>query len=83
MKEGEKQSKHVMLSYNWHYKDLILKIRDALKDASYKVWIEFENLGGSAMEGMASAVENSAVVLVAVSRKYKESASCRSGNKLF
>ena len=83
MKEGEKQSKHVMLSYSWHYQDLIFKIRDALKHSGYKVWIDVDNLGGSTMEAMASAVENSAVILVAVSRKYKESANCRSGNKLF
>ena len=83
MKEGEKQSKHIMLSYNWHYQDLIFKIRDELKHSGYKVWIHDENLGGSTMEAMASAVENSAVVLVAVSQKYKESANCRSGNKLF
>ena len=61
----------------------MLKIRDALKDSGYKVWIDVDNLGGSTKEGMASAVENSAVILVAVSRKYKESANCRAGNKLF
>ena len=72
-----------MLSYNWHYQKLMLKIRDALENRGYKVWIDDENLGGSTMEAMASAVENSAVILVAVSRKYKESANCRSGNKLF
>ena len=83
MKEGEKQSKHVMLSYNWHYKALILKIHDALIESGYKVWMDVYDLGGSTMEAMASAVENSAVILVAVSRKYKESANCRSGNKLF
>ena len=72
MKEDEDQSKHVMLSYSWHYQDLIFKIRDALKHSGYKVWIDVDNLGGSMLEGMALAVENSAVVLVAVSQKYKK-----------
>ena len=61
----------------------MLKIRDALKDAGYKVWMDVDDLGGSTLERMASAVKSSAVILVAVSREYKESANCRSGNKLF
>ena len=80
MRSERQHFKHVMLSYNWGYQKEMLKIRDALKDSGYKIWMDVDQLGGSTLEGMASAVENSAVILVAVSRKYKESANCRSGS---
>ena len=81
MKESANQCKHVMISYNWEQQELMLKIRDTLKNSGYKVWMDVDKIGGSTLEAMASAVENSAVILVAVSRKYKESANCRSGNE--
>ena len=75
----DKQCKHVMISYNWGQQPVMMKIRDELKSAGYSVWMDVDKIGGSTLEAMALAVENSAVILVAVSRKYKESANCRSG----
>ena len=75
----DKQCKHVMISYNWEQQPVMMKIRDELKGAGYSVWMDVDKIGGSTLEAMALAVENSAVILVAVSRKYKESANCRSG----
>ena len=69
-----------MLSYNWGYKEEVRKICKELRKSRYKVWMDVDQLGGSTLEGMSLAVENSCVVLVAVSRKYKDSTSCRSGN---
>lgn len=37
-------------------------------------------LGGSTLEAMSLAIENAAVVLIGMSKKYKESPNCRSGN---
>ena len=74
-------SKHVMISYNWGQQPLMLKLRDALKKDGYNVWMDVDNIGGSTLQAMASAVENSAVILVGVSRKYKDSPNCRSGTK--
>lgn len=45
----------------------------------YRVWIDYEQMGGSTLQAMAEAVENSAVVLVCMSEKYKESPNCRTG----
>ncbi|XP_032238030.2 uncharacterized protein LOC5512767 isoform X2 [Nematostella vectensis] len=69
---------HVMLSYQWGYQDVVLKVRDELRAAGYKVWIDVEQMEGSTLEAMASAVENAAAVLMCVSRAYKESPNCRS-----
>ena len=60
----------------------MLRIRDALKNCGYNIWMDVDKIGGSTLQAMASAVENSAAVLIAVSRKYKESANCRSGKQL-
>ena len=45
----------------------------------YRVWIDYEQMGGSTLQAMAEAVENAAVVLVCMSEKYKESPNCRTG----
>ena len=68
-----------MISYNWEQQPIMLKIRDSLKQQGYKVWMDVDKIGGSTLQAMATAVENSAAILIAVSRKYKESPNCRSG----
>ena len=83
LQSEESQCKHVMISYNWEQQPVMLKIRDALKSSGYNVWMDVDKIGGSTLQAMALAVENSAVILVGVSRKYKESANCRSGSHCF
>ncbi|XP_064615557.1 uncharacterized protein LOC135479595 [Liolophura sinensis] len=68
---------HVMISYQWDSKPIMLKVKDKLKDAGYKVWMDVEQMSGSTLEAMALAVEGAAVVIVAMSQKYKDSPSCR------
>eukprot|EP00058_Branchiostoma_floridae_P015677 XP_002601165.1 hypothetical protein BRAFLDRAFT_75614 [Branchiostoma floridae] len=68
---------HVMLSYQWDNQEVVKKIKAALEAAGYKVWMDIDQMGGSTLEAMAGAVEGAAVVLVCMSRKYKESANCR------
>ena len=38
-----------------------------------QTWMDVDNMSGSTLEAMAKAVEGSAVVLICVSKKYKES----------
>lgn len=72
-----KASRHVMISYQWDSQPMVLQLRDELKKAAYNVWIDVDDIRGSIVEAMASAVENAAIVLVCVSQKYKESPNCR------
>ena len=44
---------------------------------SYLVWVDTEQMKGATVDTMALAVEGSAVVLIGVSRAYKESSNCR------
>jgi len=75
---GSKNAQHIMLSYQWGSQELVKKIADGLRHAGYRIWIDIEEMRGSTLEAMASAVEESAIVLVCMTRKYKESPNCRS-----
>ena len=68
-----------MISYQWDVQSTMVQVKNKLQEAGYKVWMDLDQMGGSTLEAMAKAVEDSAVVLVCVSQKYKESPNCRSG----
>jgi len=73
----EGQKGHIMISYNWGVQPLVLKLAKALKSAGFKVWLDVEQMHGSTLERMAEALENSSLVLICVSEKYKDSPNCR------
>ncbi|KAK3746538.1 hypothetical protein QZH41_019863 [Actinostola sp. cb2023] len=77
---GSKQAtkNHVMISYQWDVQKTMIQLKNRLQAAGFRVWMDLEQMGGSTLEAMARAVEDSAVVLVCVSQKYKESSNCRS-----
>jgi len=67
----------VMISYCWEEKEKARKIANYLKSKNIPVWIDIEQMEGSVLEAMAEAVEESSVILVFLSSKYKESQACR------
>ena len=69
---------HVMISYQWDSQEVLVEVKNRLQASGYRVWMDLEQMGGSTLEAMAKAVENASVVLVCVSRRYKESQNCRS-----
>ena len=74
-------NQHIMISYQWDVQSTMIQVKNRLQAAGYKVWMDLDDMGGSTLEAMAKAVEDSAVVLVCVSQKYKESPNCRSGKE--
>ncbi|KAH9251147.1 hypothetical protein BASA81_011046 [Batrachochytrium salamandrivorans] len=70
-------NQHVMLSYNWRSKPLVLHINSLLNAQGIKTWIDEFNMGPNVTDAMASAVENASFVVVFVTKKYKESGNCR------
>jgi hypothetical protein len=68
---------HVMVSYNWDHQHVILRVVGSLQARGYLVWIDTEQMKGATVDTMALAVEGSALVLIGVSRAYKESSNCR------
>ena len=74
---GQKPPPHVMASYNWDHQGVILRVVSALQSRGYLVWVDTEQMKGATVDTMALAVEGSEVVLIGVSRAYKESSNCR------
>lgn len=76
-KNNNNNKQHIMISYQSANRDLLVKIKERLRDKGHKVWMDVEQMSGDILETMAQGVENAAVVLVCFSRKYKESDYCR------
>jgi hypothetical protein len=74
---GGVSAKHVMMSYNWGHQPVIKRIHAALVRRGYSMWIDVEQMKGSTVDAMSLAVEDAEVVLIGVSRAYKESTNCR------
>eukprot|EP01045_Picozoa_sp_COSAG04_P003348 COSAG04_NODE_135_length_23774_cov_40.993918_11_plen_2893_part_00 len=68
---------HIMVSYNWDHQHVILRVVAWLQAHGYLVWVDTEQMKGSTVDAMALAVEGSEVMLIGVSRPYKESSNCR------
>eukprot|EP00794_Sanderia_malayensis_P016714 gene16714-18408_t len=68
---------HIMLSYQWDDQKMVKDIAAALKERGYNVWIDVEKMQGNIYDAMADGVEQASVVVVCVSRKYKNSNNCR------
>uniref|UniRef100_A0A7S0RZL4 ADP-ribosyl cyclase/cyclic ADP-ribose hydrolase n=1 Tax=Chlamydomonas leiostraca TaxID=1034604 RepID=A0A7S0RZL4_9CHLO len=75
--EERESTQHVMLSYEWGCQQSVMLIKTELQKAGYRTWMDIDKMSGSTLEAMARAVEESAVVLVCVSKRYKESQACR------
>jgi hypothetical protein len=73
----DKSVPHIMASYNWGHQDTILRLVKALQARGYAVWVDVEQMKGSTVDAMAEAVEGAQVMLIGVSRAYKESSNCR------
>ena len=71
-----------MISYQWDHQKILIDLRNALLKAGYKVWMDIDQMGGSTLEAMAKAVEGANLVLMSVSKRYKNSQKCRSGTVL-
>lgn len=68
---------HIMISYNSATRELCLKIKEFLEKANHKVWIDVCDINGSSLESMAKAVENSYLILMCVTEKYRLSKYCQ------
>ena len=74
----ESTGNHVMISYQWDSQEVLVEVKNRLQASGYRVWMDLEQMGGSTLETMAKAVEDSSVVLICVSERYKESPNCHS-----
>jgi len=42
--DAGKNDTHVMISYNWGSTETVLQLRDRLKTAGFKIWIDVEDM---------------------------------------
>ncbi|XP_052084603.1 uncharacterized protein LOC127721834 [Mytilus californianus] len=76
-KPTQQKGKHLFISYSWHEKEIVLKLKGLLQEKGIQIWIDTEKMRGSTLEAMAHAVENAALVLICMSESYKRSPNCR------
>ncbi|KAH9259154.1 hypothetical protein BASA81_002774 [Batrachochytrium salamandrivorans] len=70
-------NKHVMLSYNWKSKALVLQVDKFLKRRGIPTWMDEFDMGENLNDSMSHAVENASFVLAFITQHYKESGNCR------
>jgi len=75
--EVAKESKHVMLSYNWGIKEVVHRVDEMLRQNGVKTWLDVRDMKENVNDAMADAVENAYLVMVFMTSKYKESPNCR------
>ncbi|CAF1096243.1 unnamed protein product [Adineta ricciae] len=68
---------HIMISYDQSTRALCMKISKYLKNRTYLVWIDRDNITGDVLTSIATAVENSFVVLMAINEEYFQNQYCR------
>lgn len=68
---------HIMISYNWGHQSTVKQISENLRNNGIKVWMDVDDMQGSTLQAMASAVEKADIVLMCYSFKYKNSDNCR------
>jgi hypothetical protein len=79
---GASPRKKLMISYCWTQQDMIKEVYQCLQDEGFDVWLDIHKMAAGSREGgvldaMSKAIDEAEVVLVAVSREYKDSANCR------
>eukprot|EP00794_Sanderia_malayensis_P019285 gene19285-21211_t len=74
---GRKGAGYIMLSYQWDNQKVVKDIADALTKRGYNVWIDVEKIQGNIIDAMADAVEQAAVIIICMSKRYQRSNNCR------
>ncbi|KAK0062000.1 hypothetical protein Bpfe_008493 [Biomphalaria pfeifferi] len=69
--------RHIMISYCHADKEIVHKIYHSLQSLGYNLWIDNENMETNLLDSMAKAVQNSSIVIMCISQKYKDSVNCK------
>ena len=71
-----------MLSYPWKYQSFMLRVRSALEEGGFRVWMDVDEVAGSILESMSTGVEKADVIVVCLCEAYKTSTACRTEGML-
>lgn len=75
--QDSKTTYDVMISYSHKDQDLCFQLYDRLVKNNFRVWLDRDQMHGTPLESMASAIENSEFVFVCMSDAYKQSGYCK------
>ncbi len=84
MEIDETNKKHMMFSYSWKQKGRVRHIYDLLEEQYPNVpkWIDINQMQGNIIEAMGDAVEKSFIVIIFLSKDYKNSKNCKTESEL-
>lgn len=77
-RQNSGKDKHVMISYNWDVQGTMVDLKNYLTSKGIKTWMDVDDMHGPIEDAMAEAVENAALIVIALTEKYKNSNACRS-----
>lgn len=70
--------KHAFLSYQWDVQDKVLQIKTFLTERGIKCWMDIDGgMKSDIYDSMAEGVQNAAVVVCFMTKRYQESANCK------
>ncbi|KAJ3032736.1 hypothetical protein HDV00_007174 [Rhizophlyctis rosea] len=67
----------LMLSYQWDHQPMVLRLRQALQQRGFSVWMDLNQMHGNVYEKMYEAVTKCRVVCTCLTKKYELSANCK------
>ncbi|KAL5013647.1 hypothetical protein ScPMuIL_007917 [Solemya velum] len=74
----KKKSKgHIMISYSSEHRQTLLKVKSEMESSGFSVWMDVDEMREDIYDRMAEGVMGAAVVLICISRRYKQSKYCR------
>jgi hypothetical protein len=84
MEIDDTKKKHIMFSYSWKQKGRVRHIYDIIEEnfPCIPKWIDINEMQGNIIESMTDAVENSFLVIVFLSKDYKNSKNCKTESEL-
>tara|TARA_B110000259_G_scaffold45782_1_gene53075 strand:+ start:7415 stop:8200 length:786 start_codon:yes stop_codon:yes gene_type:complete len=84
VKNIQNMNNHIMFSYSWNQKSQVRHIYDLIDGEFQGVnkWIDVNKMCGNILVEMNDAVENSFVIIIFVSKDYKNSKNCKTEAEL-
>ena len=82
--DKDKKTQHIMFSYSWTQKNQVRHVYDIIDNEYSDVpkWIDINQMSGNIIEAMGDAVENSFLVIIFLSKNYKNSKNCKTESEL-
>ena len=84
VKNVKVKNNHIMFSYSWNQKNQVRHIYDLIDEefSGVNKWIDINKMCGNILDAMNDAVENSFLIIIFLSKDYKNSKNCKTEAEL-